>query len=481
MTLEERNKSILDWLESIGYPGADLNTPMGQHISRWQAYIDHSNEFYTREEKDINGKPVDVKVRSCSPAELIDAAMASLIYNEEAAITVPGDLGDEGATNDFLQQWLEDVKWHETAPLDIESMCDLGTIGWALQVNGVLDNGKANNLFIAPISYEAPDIIPLVWNPRGCVVCAFTSMTYINGDEYTQVEVHRPDVNGNYEILSAFFDDSGSLCSMDGYLKPGESIKTGQPTPTFALARLAKRNRYWPRSPMGVSLFDGITDVLETADLAFDSLGNDIILGRKMVGVPESMLRKDDVGRIYTPWHDGRQFFMAQKDTNVYADGKLGVFEYNPSLRSEENREGLSTALQVLGMKAGFGTKYFSLDSQGGITTAKQVASDNADLMRTLRRHEKPVRRAIATIVEAAMGTYANLSTAELMDVRGKVSVKMGDSVIEDTDTMRENDRADVAAGLLEPWEYMVRWQGYTEDDAKAAQESLSTIEGIPL
>ena len=47
----------------------------------------------------------------------------------------------------------------------------------------------------------------------------------------------------------------------------------------------------------------------------------------------------------------------------------------------------------------------------------------------------------------------------------------MGDSIIEDDDTLRERDRADVAAGLLEPWRYMVRWQGYTEEDAKAASQ----------
>ena len=47
----------------------------------------------------------------------------------------------------------------------------------------------------------------------------------------------------------------------------------------------------------------------------------------------------------------------------------------------------------------------------------------------------------------------------------------MGDSIIEDDDTLRDRDRADVAAGILEPWRYMVRWQGYTEEDAKAATQ----------
>lgn len=481
MSLEERNKGILDWLEGIGYPSASTSTPMDSMIAKWSSYIDHSNAFFEREEKDMNGKPLPVRVRSCSPATLIDATMASLIYNEEASITVPDNLEDNGYTNAFLQDWLEEVGWHETAPLDIEEMCDVGTIAWALHVNNVQVFGKAPDLEVVPITYDARAILPLTWTAKGCTACAFTSTVYENGTEYTQIEVHRPDKDGNYEILCALFDDSGKIHTTDGIIGPEDSIKTKQSTPTFALAKLSKRNRYWPNSPMGVSLFDGITDVLETVDLAFDSMGNDIILGRKMVGLPESMLKKDEQGNIYTPWHDGRQFFLAQKDVNVYGEGKLGVFEYNPSLRTAENREALSTALQVLSMQAGFGSKYFSLDSQGGITTAKQVASDNADLMRTLKKHERSVRRAITTIMEAVVGIYRTLSTEgdHLADVKGKVSVRMGDSVIEDTDTMRENDRADVAAGLLDPVEYMVRWQGYTKDQAEEAQEGINN--GIPL
>lgn len=53
----------------------------------------------------------------------------------------------------------------------------------------------------------------------------------------------------------------------------------------------------------------------------------------------------------------------------------------------------------------------------------------------------------------------------------------MGDNIMDDDDTLRERDRADVAAGLLEPWRYMVRWQGYTEEDAKAATDAAA---GVP-
>lgn len=483
MGLEDRNKAVLDWLASLGYGSAATSTPMDAQVARWSGYIDRTAAFYEREERDLNGNTCTVKVRSCSPASLVDAEMASLIYNEEASITVPKDVGDGGRTDAFLQQWLADVSWDEDTPTNIERMCDTGTIGWALHVTGVAAFGRSSTLAVAPVCYDAASVLPLAWTGRGCTECAFVSTVYDAGEKLTQVEVHRPRPDGDYEIRCALFEESGRIHAPDdGTIGPAEAVNTLQPTPTFALARLAKRNRYWPRSPMGVALFDDLEDVLETVDLAFDSLGNDIVLGRKMVGVPESMLRKDEAGHVYTPWHDGRQFFLAQKDANVYGEGRLGVFEYNPSLRTAENREALSTALQVLGMRAGFGAKYFALDSQGGITTAKQVASDNADLMRTLRRHEKPVRAAIGTVIEAALGTYRGLSTEGegLADVRGKVQVRMGDSVIQDTDSMREADRADVAAGLLEPWRYMVRWQGYNEEDAKAACEGADGI-GVPL
>lgn len=128
----------------------------------------------------------------------------------------------------------------------------------------------------------------------------------------------------------------------------------------------------------------------------------------------------------------------------------------------------LETALQMLGKRMGFGMKYYALDAAGGITTAKQVASDNAELMRTVRRHEHVIAPAIASLMAAAAGIYRSLSTERVPDITGAVEVVLGDSIIQDEDSLRERDRADVAAGLLEPWRYMVRWQGYSEEDARA-------------
>ena len=85
----------------------------------------------------------------------------------------------------------------------------------------------------------------------------------------------------------------------------------------------------------------------------------------------------------------------------------------------------------------------------------------------------------------AAAGIYRNHARGvNLPDITGAVQVVLGDSIIQDDDALRDRDRADVAAGLLEPWRYMVRWQGYSEEDARAFTgegTGEGTDTGVPL
>ena len=46
---------------------------------------------------------------------------------------------------------------------------------------------------------------------------------------------------------------------------------------------------------------------------------------------------------------------------------------------------------------------------------------------------------------------------------------------------MLTGDRADVAAGLLAPWRYMVRWQGYSEDEAREECGLADASSALPV
>ena len=470
--------AVAEWLGQLGYPAASLATPMDAAVGMWWSYLTTEAKFYVREERDQNGRPVKVPVRSCTPADMVCADMASLIYNERAQISVPEDERADG----WLQGWLGRTAWHDRAPLAIERMCGTGTAAWALHIRGVQEIGRSSALSVEPIRYDARSIVPLSWEVDRCTDCAFVADVWLRGERCTQVEVHRPQDNGDYEIMCAFFGEDGDRIEPPGYLDGDRSVATRQKSPTFSLIRLAKDNRIWDYSPMGVALFSDAIGALETVDLAFDMIGNDLVLGRKMLALPESMMHRDADGSLHLPMLEGQQFFLGLRDANVY-DGKLGVYEYNPDLRADDDRQMLATALQMLGKRVGFGMKCYALDSQGGITTAKQVASDNAEMMRTVRRHEHLIRPAIASLMAAACGIYRGLSSEGrgLPDIAGQVSVELGDSIMQDDDSLRERDRADVAAVLLEPWKYMVRWQGYTEEEAKAAQGMDEGMRDVPL
>lgn len=456
-----------EWLEKLGYSNQSLSTPMDSKITEWWSYLMCEANFYRREEVDEYGVTNTVKVRSCTPADLVCSDMAALLYNEKANISLVNP-DDEEAAQEWLTSWLKMTSWNDRAPMAMKRMCSTGTAAWALHFRGVKKMGQSEIFTAVPMRYDARSIVPLVWDEQECTHCAFVSPVYINGHKCRQIEVHRPDdMTGNYQVFCSFYDEDGELFEPDGYLQSFEALDTKQPLPTFQIIRLAMDNPYWDHSPMGVALFDQAIDAIETVDLAFDAIGNDIFLGKKMMVMDESMMKRTDSGALQVPHMSGQQFFLAT-ESSVY-DGKAGIYVYNPDLRASDDRMMLSTALQMLGKRVGFGTKAYALDQSGNITTAKQVASDNAEMMRTVRKHEHIIQPAITHLIEAAAATYRTLGTGNLPDLTGQIQVVMGDSIMEDDDTLRERDRADVSAGLLEPWRYMVRWQGYTEEDAKAA------------
>lgn len=54
-----------------------------------------------------------------------------------------------------------------------------------------------------------------------------------------------------------------------------------------------------------------------------------------------------------------------------------------------------------------------------------------------------------------------------------KATIGFDDSIITDSNTERERDRQDVRDGLLQAWEYRVKWRGEDEATAKAMTEDV--------
>lgn len=477
--IESWRASAEKWLAGLGYPCACMDTPMSARVDAWWRYYKAEADFYTNEVRDVNGAPHEVKVRSMTLGKMVCEDMAGLLYNERASVSVAEDDATASAAR-WLAAWLKRTGFDDGAPLLMQRACATGTAAWALHLRNVQTVGRSSGLVVTPQRYDARHVVPLEWDGEECTACAFVAAVAVAGERLTQVEVHRPRDNGNYEVMARFFGDDGRTAVPGGY--SDGAIDTKQPLKTFEIVTLALDNPYWEGSPFGVALFDAAMGALETTELAFDNLGNELVLGKKMLMLPDAMLRRDEAtGRMVLPQEDNIQFYVALKDATVYSDGRPMITEYNPTLRADEGVKMLSTALQVLGKRCGFGVRYYSLDDAGGVATAKQVASDNAEMMRTVHKHERIILPAVEGIVCAAAAVYRSLGTVSMPDVRGSVNVVMGDSIIQDDDSVRERDRADVAAGLLAKWKYMVRWQGYSEAEAKDECGSSGGAAPIPV
>lgn len=129
-----------------------------------------------------------------------------------------------------------------------------------------------------------------------------------------------------------------------------------------------------------------------------------------------------------------------------------------PALRTNAQAKALRATLQMLGDLTEFEISYFDFDGAGYVKTATEVSSDNSALMRNIRGHEHVLEKAVAGICRAAMTVERSLGVS--LPDEGDVRENFDDSIITDTAAEKQQDMAEVAAGLMKPEEYRDKWQG---------------------
>ena len=474
MAVDDSNRNYpgIGWVRELGYPKAEA--PMQAEVNRWWSWYRSQGDFYAYEETSADGKGTfKVERISFSPAKMVCEDWAGIFFNYRTGIGFEGvtDL-EEGVdpesemqeAYDWLQNWVDEVRLLTDAT-SYERCFGLGTYAFALRLNDVrIDGQPSEDTSVDMLRFDAKSIVPLTWDANGhCSECAFPSEVMIEGKPYTQWLVYL-DRNG-YEIHTAFFKGNGQRVDLEGY---SAIVTTGLDKPPFVLIRPAIDNTYLNHGPFGVSIFDGAIGTVKLADGSFDNAWKDIYLGQKMMFIPDEMLLINEDGTYTVPREKDQQLFVAKRSDGGSVNEKgQGVDEYNPDLRVEQNRTAIDTALSLLGKRVGFGFKYYSLDNTGGLKTAKEVASDNAELMRNAKKHEQLIGASLEDLCEAAASLSNLFCGTKLPDLTGKVTILFGDTIIQDEDVERERMRADVAAGLVPAWKYAVEYYGVDVETAK--------------
>lgn len=454
----------LTWLKRCGY--RPLNV-MDAHVARWWAWFDCSADWYRS-----TSVGVDVEEHmTLHPARKVCDEWASLILNERTALGCK-DAGLKAWIDERLGDFLGDNTDF------VARTFGMGSGAWSADFTGI-DEYSTAGATLRVRRHDAGFIVPLVNDDCESVSCAFAGRVTVGGRPYDQVQVHEPDAStgGSYHIRTWLFElrDHAHPAQLPGVR---EDLDTMSVLPTYAIARPAIANTYEDHTPLGVSVFDDSIDSIKLVDEAFDLSYWSLKLGHPSVFMDDRALARDPkTGDVLSQDSISQRLYRLVEGS---AGDRMPITIYNPDLRVEQSVAALNNALSTMSFECGFGPGYFSFDKHQGLKTATEVVSDNSQLARNIRRHEKSFGVAIRRFVRGAWAAETALRTGRPVSSDAEVPdvcVQWDDSVIEDSQTQRATMKDDIARGLCPAYLYPMRYWGLSE---RQARELTGEVKGQP-
>jgi A118 family predicted phage portal protein len=446
--------------------------------SKFYSLIDVWKSWYDGEVKDFHSYTVwngieelECHRYSVNMGKKVCEDWANLLMNERVNITLEGKKEQE-----FVDTILANNNWEVKASESQERKAAVGTIAYVPIVEEmgvdpdtaeVKDTGKIHINYVT-----AANIYPLTWDNGIIRECAFVSRKRVDDREYTYIQVHRLN-GGEYDIENHLYDaDEVPLTSVRGFETIPPVVHTGSDKPQFVIDRLNIANSD-EENPMGVAVFAYAIDQLKSIDITYDSYVNEFVLGKKRIVVqPEAT--KDINGR---PVFDKRETVYYVLPEDRAADGNI-LQQVDMTLRTAEFNTGMQDMLNVLSSKCGFGENHYKFD-QTSIATATQVISENSTMFNTIRKHEIILREAITNLCRTLLRMGNRYMGAEL-DENIEISIDFDDSIIEDKQADFNRDKIMLDSGIMNDWEFRMRWMNEDEATAKAALPKMQDMTKEP-
>ena len=249
-------------------------------------------------------------------------------------------------------------------------------------------------------------------------------------------------------------------------LEPETAI-AGLERPLFAFFKPPVKNNIEPSSDLGVSVYGGATvDLLKQADEQWERIGWEYRSGDRKIFC-------DSIRIDHTQFND--RLFM----NGDFFNGKMGqsLFEvFSPEFRDGPLYSGFQRTLQRIEFNVGLAYGTLS-DPQTVEKTATEILAAKNRQFAT----EKEIMAAFEKTLDDllyAMDAWCDL--AQLAPAGGyKAEYKWGDGVLDDPDTRRAEMMADmsqVAAGLMNDWEFRMKWRGEDEETAKRMLPKMESL-----
>lgn len=250
---------------------------------------------------------------------------------------------------------------------------------------------------------------------------------------------------------------------------------SGEPLdkPMFGILRTPQANNVDISSPMGLPIFREALEELKDLDIAYSRNAGEIFDSQKIILADDRLLYESGKNIKHRGPADVKGLPHYVK--NVFGNDQKEFYqEINPQLNTDTRVKGINNLLSQIGYKAGFANGYFVFNQSSGIQTATGV---EADQQRTVQ-FIKDVRDQLESCLDDtlyALNVYADLYGLAPVGTYD-VTYDFGDILYD-----READRSRwwqyVMQGKAPAWLYFTKFEGMTEEDAKAMVEEAQPDE----
>lgn len=462
---------VIGKLKQLGYSTVDED--FYRKVGEWKSwYIGDVKGFHRYKVR--NGQSiVNCKRYSLGMGKKIPEDWANLLMNEKVNITLEGQREQE-----FVDRVFEENNFFVKSNEMQEMAFALGTVAFIPRVVGMEATetgpipGSASGIVMDYVTVE--HIWPIAWQNGIVTECAFSSVVTDNGEDYCYLQIHHK-VNGLYDIENRLYryrnenlDAEVPLKDVASFANVPPIVHTGSDRRQFVIDRPNIANNFDYSVPLGISVYANAIDVMQGVDIAYDSYVNEFVLGKKRIMVKPSAMTYLEGEPIFDT--NDLVFYVLPEDTQ---DSSV-ITPIDMNLRTAEHNTGIQDQLNLLSSKCGFGENHYRFD-QGSVATATQVISENSTMFRTIKKHEIILEQVLIELCQIIL-RLGNTAMNAGLNEEVEITVDFDDSIIEDKAADFSRDMQLLNAGIMNDWEFRMKWMNEDEATAKAALPKMENL-----
>ena len=426
-----------------------ISQKMSDAIYRW-------GKMYTNEAPWIKGD-----IKSLGLPASICTEMARLV-TMESEIKISGS-----RRADLIAQYM--VPFLSNLSRYVEYACSTGGISFKpyMDSRGVaIDVTKAGYFY--PVSFDSAENITGVIFPEFKRVGKqlFTRLEYQQFGDDTYTVINRAFVSKQAQVKNDNVVNLGQEISLDkvpewGNIAPYTEFKNADRT-LFSYFKIPVANNIDPESPLGVSIFARAVEQIRDADEQYGATLWEYRSKETAIQATSEFFKRNRKGETILPKGNERQYVdMGNGITD--GEGKPFFNVFSPEIRDESFFNGYNKIIQKVEFNSGLAYGTLS-DPQVIEKTAEEIKMSKQRSYSTVKAIQNNLENAVKVLVNAVDAWM----TIEDIAPPGRVNIAMSwdDSLVTDKKAEREQDLKDLAAGILQAYEYRMKWYG--EDEAKA-------------